>query len=153
MWIIICDNTKGKNPEGFILSTLFNFVNFVKKYSDVEVFLLSEDKLKSIKIIFDKKLKIIDQTIKISNLEGIIISFTTSAIEKIVEDDNLKLDFLNIIDNLKEEAPILIFSAKPAFNKIKEYLKEYNLLFEPRRGVNWFNINLRNRLKKVIKKK
>ena len=152
MWIVICDNTKGKNPEGFILTTLYNFVNFLKQYSDVEVFLLSEKKLKAIDIISKNGLKVIEKTINISNLEGIVISLTISAVDSIFVDENLKSDFLSIIKNLKEKAPILIFSAKIAFNKFNENLRKYNLFFEPRRGVNWFNINLRNRLKQIIKK-
>lgn len=147
MWIVIFDNTKGKFPEGLFLGTLKNFINFFKENSEVETFLLSEKKIKAIKI---KSGKVYEKQALNSYVNGILISFSLTAVEWIIKDDNLRAEFLRILNRLNKNAPIIFFSGKSAFQKIRNYLKGFNCHFEPRRGVNWFNIRLKEKLKQFL---
>jgi len=152
MWLIFLDNIKGKYPEGFFLTTLYNFLNFIKEFSDVNTFILSEKKIRTIEIEKEKSLKVIEKKVVISNVEGIVVSLTLTATNMLIKNESLMKEFLNIIKKLEKDGPLIIFAGNPSFNQLNKYLEEYNVVFEPRIGLNWFNLNLRNRVSQYIKK-
>ncbi|KKN04557.1 hypothetical protein LCGC14_1096220 [marine sediment metagenome] len=102
MWIVIMDNLKGRFPEGFFLNALNNFLKFIEETTDVEAFILSEEKIISVKIEAHRELKILEKNPSDALTDGVVVSFTRSAVEKIINNEDLRIEFLNILKRLKK---------------------------------------------------
>ncbi len=71
-----------------------------------------------------------------------------------VESDQFKKELLIILNRMKNDAPIVFCTGKRAFKRIidSNFLKKFNVFFQQKIAVNWFNYSLQDNVLKKIKK-
>jgi len=157
IWLVIFDNPKGRYPQAGFRTMLNNFLNSLKKYTTIETIMYSDNKFMNIELKYrssNKELIINERSISSNNVDGVIISMTEQGINKIIESNQVRNELLNILNRIKNEAPLVFCSGKRAFNNIKntKFLNNFNVFYQQKIGINWFNYHLKDYvLKKIIK--
>lgn len=157
IWLVIFDNPKGKYPQANFRIMLNNFLNSLKKYTTIETIMYSDNKFMNIELKYrssNKEIIINERSISSNNVDGVIISMTEQGINKIIESNQVRNELLNILNRMKNEAPLVFCSGIRAFNNIKntKFLNNFNVFYQRKIGINWFNYHLKDYvLKKIIK--
>lgn len=148
-WFVLFDNPRGKLPKDWVLSDLIRFTNKISAKTLVDVIILSENQLSSVKIFSDQKFQEVSvkqQPLSSDTYNGAVISLTAQGVDNLLKNEKVWSEFSKLINLLEKDAPLIFSSPGPAFEALKSSgkIQSFNIIYQKKIGIRWFNYHLEN---------